>query len=460
MRAPLAGGRCARPCLSRAWLVLAALFVLGFGRGCFWSGRAELRIAAGGQGSATHGIATALADLFNDEVDGVRVTVAPSDVEHDSLQRMLAGHAELAVAYSDSEGDGEIRTLVPLYELYLYIVVWDDAGVADVPGLAGKKVGTGPAASGTDALAGRLLSHYGFGEADVTVVNDSHRTLSQQFLARELDAVLILGSIESKAVERMLAVAGTRLLSLDDPSKIAPAMDGIRTKHPNVVSHVVPKHLFGDKPKEPTGVIGVNALLLARADLSEDVARELTRSVFQHRTVLGHSVERLRELDERFDPHALRFPLHPGASQYYRRDEPPAILEWADTISLFITVALLAWSAVLALAAGRRRRRKGQLDGFYTEFQAIVGTYDEAHETPLDQMSDDRLDELRDRLQLLRRRAFDALMGGDVEANSAFVVFHDYLRWELQDVERIQRERRGPSAAPSTEGTREPEEPE
>ncbi len=428
---------------------------------CFLSGFVALscsltddhvRIAAGRQGSGVYRLGTALADVFSG-LGGVRASVVEGKGNRNSLQRLLGGEAELAVAFSDSEGDGEVRTLVPLYELYLYIIVWEDAAIADVPALEGRKVGAGPSGSGTDSVARRLLGHYGFAEQGVTVVNDSHRTISQAFLKRELDAVFLLGSIESKAVSRMLGAPGTKLLSLDDPERVAPVMEGIVSKHPYVVSHIIPKHLFGAKPKSQTGVIGVHALLVARSDLSDVQARSLTRAVFAHKVQLGRQVRRLREISERFDPQLLRFPLHPGAAQYYRRDEPPAILEWADTISLFITVVLMAWSAVAAFAAGRRRKRKGFLDGFYHDFQAIIHRYDEEDETPPDQMDAEQLQDIRESLQSLRRKCFEALASGTVSADEAFVVFNDYLRFELQDIERIQRDRRVKAASDGEEST-------
>jgi TRAP transporter TAXI family solute receptor len=413
---------------------------------------AKVRIAAGRQGSGVYRLGTALAEVFGG-VDGVRASVVEGQDNRNSLQRLLDGEAELAIAFSDSEGDGEVRTLVPLYELYLYIIVWADGGVSDVPSLKGRTVGAGPVGSGTDSVARRLLGHYEFADGAVSVVNDSHRTISKAFLKHELDAVFLLGSVESKAVARMLRAPGTKLLSLDDPERVAPVMDGIVSKHPFVVSHIIPKHLFGAKPAEPTGVIGVHALLVARSELRDDLARSLTRSVFAHKVQLGRQVRRLREISERFDPQLLRFPLHPGAAQYYRRDEPPAILEWADTISLFITVVLLGWSAFAAVAARGRRKRKGFLDGFYHDFQAIIHRYDEEDETPPDEMDETQLQDVRESLQSLRRKCFEALASGTVTADEAFVVFNDYLRFELQDIERIQRERRVASPRKPSEST-------
>ena len=62
----------------------------------------------------------------------------------------------------------------------------------------------------------------------MTLVNAGYRELSNKFLKRKIDSVFILGSIESKAVERMLKARGGKLLSLDEPSKGAPAMTPVK----------------------------------------------------------------------------------------------------------------------------------------------------------------------------------------------------------------------------------------
>lgn len=420
---------------------LLTLLLLCFCGGACLHSTAKVRIAAGSQGTVVYRLGSALADVFNRNSE-LRASVVDTGKTRNSLAALTRGDAEVAIAFSDADAGGDIRTLVPMYELYLYMIVWEDAGIKNVPDLANRRLGLGPTGSGTDGVARRVLQHYDFDLKSKRLENGGYRALSARFLKRELDAVFLLGSIESKAVERMLKAPGTKLLSLDDPERIAPAMDGIRSKYPFVVSHVIPKHLFGGKPAEPTGVIGVNALLVARSDLPEATARALTRSVFEQRVALGRRVRRLRELTERFDRKQLRFPLHPGAAQYYRRDEPPAIFQWAETISLGITVVLLGWSSLAAFAARRRRRNKTMLDELYADFQHVIHSYDEEHETPPDLMTDVQLADIRERLHALRRRAFTALMEGELEANNAFVVFNDYLRWELQEIERIQRERR------------------
>ncbi len=408
---------------------------------CF-RGTVDVRIAAGRPGSGIHALGTALAELFNTKVSGVRARVVESADRRNSLERVLQGEAELAIAFSDSEGDGEVRTLVPLYELYLYIIVWTDGGVTDVPSLKGRRVGIGPAGGGTDTVTRQLLEHYRFGEKDIELVNSKYRDMTKGFLSRKLDAVFVLGSIESRAVERLLRAPGAKLLSLDDPERVAPVMDGIRSKHPFVVSHIIPKHLFGTKPKTPTGVIGVNALLVASSKVDDETARRLTQAVFEHKVALGTKVRRLREINERFDPATLRFPLHPGAAQYYRRDEPPAIMRWAETISLFITILMVIWSASYALVMRRRLKRKGTMDGLFKDFQKWAYQSDDA--TPTSELK-----ETWRALQDLRRRAFDELAAGRVEANSGFVVFHDYLRAEVHEIERVLRSRKQSGIPPS-----------
>lgn len=434
--------------LMRLTGLLLLLGSLGANQAC-WLGDHDLRIAAGTQGSGVNRIGTAIAEVLSAEVSGVDASVvAPVDGQN-SLQRLIAGNADLAIAFSHVKGHAGVRTLIPLYELYLYMIVRETGGVMDVPTMRGRRIGVGPEASGTDTVARRLFGHYGLVSKEgneVTLVNGRFQDLSKAFLKGELDGVFILGSNESKNVERLLREPGTRMLSLDDPQEIAPVMDGIRTRQPFVVSHVIPRHLFGAKPRQPTGVIGAQALLVAMEGLPDEAARKVTGAVFEHRLSLGRIDAKLGELTELFEPDHLRYPLHPGAELYYQRDKPSFFVEYAEPISLAITVALLGWSGLMAFAAHRRRNRRNLLGQFYREFQDIVGRYDEEHETQLDQMDDATLRGVYDRLQHLRRRTFDSLLTGRMEVSNSLVVFQDYLRVELEKIERMLRDRRGEGA--------------
>ncbi|MEM9693351.1 MAG: hypothetical protein AAGA56_12455, partial [Myxococcota bacterium] len=105
----------------RAWLKTAAAAALvGPTSGCLGR-KTSLRLAAGTAGSAVHRLGVALAETFNTHVEGVEITVVEGEGKRDSLSTVVQGGAELALAYSDTDGDGDIRTLVPLYELYLFM---------------------------------------------------------------------------------------------------------------------------------------------------------------------------------------------------------------------------------------------------------------------------------------------------------------------------------------------------
>ncbi|MBL6974609.1 MAG: hypothetical protein ISR64_02650 [Deltaproteobacteria bacterium] len=374
---------------------------------------------------------------------------------------------DISIAFSYARDDLDVRTLVPLYTHYLFIVVHDSDQISSVPSLANHRIGTGKADSGTDGVMRALLRHYGleapmgqqeddqfrchaFSSAAGSICNGKFGVMKTKFHAGEIDALVVLGKEDAGTVQWALDIEGTRLLSLDEPEQIAPVMQGIRSSQPFVVSHIVPRHLFGSKPERPVGVIGSKALLVARTDLKESTAKAVTQAVFEYKNLVyietGDGKGRqyhLREITDRFDRDDLQFPLHPGAEQYYQRDKPPFFVEYAEPISLGLALMAGAWSGLMALWARGRRKRRDQLGRFYSEFQKLVGLYDEKHETQLHEMSDDGLRKVHDDLMDLREKAFMAALAGQAEMNNSFTVFQDFVQFELEKIQEIQAKRQG-----------------
>ena len=88
--------------------------------------------------------------------------------------------------------------------------------------------------------------------------------------------------------------------------------------------------------------------LRAAAGLAGRVRRSLecevapaTRAVYENRVRIIERGGGRSRLWEPPNDAELRFPLHAGARQYHHRDDPPRFLDWADTISLALTVMVL-----------------------------------------------------------------------------------------------------------------------
>jgi len=212
---------------------------------------------------------------------------------------------------------------------------------------------------------------------------------------------------------------------------------------PFVTAAVIPAHAYGEHPAAPVGSVGVPLLLVANEQVTEGLAYEITRAVYENKVQLierGGGRTRLWELPSESE---LRFPLHAGARQYHHRDEPPRFLDWADTISLALTILVLVYSAVAALRTQRQLRRKERVDKFYARLQQVSDVMERTH-------TEAELLALQRALHEIRRQAFSELMAERLQADESFTIFQDYLRTELAEVEERLRQLRTPSAQAGT----------
>jgi hypothetical protein len=182
---------------------------------------------------------------------------------------------------------------------------------------------------------------------------------------------------------------------------------------------------------------------VARGDLSDDLVFDITRTLFEQKVRLATEDRLFARLTERFDASELQYPLHPGAVRYYRRNDPPFIIAWADTLSLALTALVMTASGLAALRTAGRRRRKHRVERYYSEIQAASLARGGAHDL-------DALVAAKDRLHAIRRRAFEELMAERLEADESFTIFQDYVRSELLEIDAEIRERRTSTAGPSS----------
>ncbi len=422
--------------------VLGALAALALAAFALFArrGPTSLRIAASFAGGTALPVGRALAEVLREGLPRTPALALETAGGVRNAELVEAGDVELGLVSNNAPGGPSLRTIVPLYDEVLHVIVREGLGARDLPALRGRRVGIGPAGSATERLAKALFGHFQLGAGDVDFVNLTHDEGADAFARAELDAVLMLTGLGAPAAKRLLARDDARLLSLGNPHDEGSAVAGVRVGVPYLTPVSVPARSYGAQPAEAAGTVGVHLLLVAHASMPDELAYRVTRAIFENKARLAEREASLVNLREGFDRSGLRFAPHPGASQYYRRDEPPFILAWADTISLALTLALLGWSAFAATRAQRTRARKHRVDVYYADVQAAS----EAIERSADA---GELAALRRQLHAIRRRAFADLMAERLDANESFTIFQDYVRSELLEVEAALRAARARARA-------------
>ena len=140
----------------------------------------------------------------------------------------------------------------------------------------------------------------------------------------------------------------------------------------------------------------------------------------------GNGLAVARKIRENYDPGAVTLAYHPGAAAFYRREEPPFFVEYAEALSFGLTLLLAIYSVSIAIREWVRRRMKNRVDAYLLEVERL------AEGDPTNDR-DSLLRKLAD-LEALRRRVFADLVEERLLADEAFVILQNHLRDELDAI--------------------------
>ena len=211
------------------------------------------------------------------------------------------------------------------------------------------------------------------------------------------------------------------------PARVCP-LEGIRIDAPFFAVAAIPEHAYGLHPTEPTGTITVRALLVARADLDEEVVHGLTASLFDHKATLANEQKLLSHLTEDFDRSLSPYAPHPGADAYFRRSEPTFVQRYTDQISLFLTVGALLWSGFTAWRGARKALRRGRIEEHLATAQKITTEARVTEDVAARRACLDALRRERDHAVL-------ELAAERLDANEAFTIFQQYVDAQIRELE-------------------------
>lgn len=405
--------------------------------------RPEVVIATGSEGGTYHTLGTALARLLEVSDLVSRATVRSTEGSVSNMELIGAGAADLALVQSDTPPDERARLVMRLYDEALHILVAKEraAEIRNIRDLAGRSVSLGATGSGTRQVARRVLDHFG-----VTVGVDLQlppEEALEAFTHGTVDAVFLLTAIPSSLVKELCDHDLVRFLPLGSAQEIGNEADALALVHPSLANMTIPRSTYGNLPIEPIQTVSVTAQLIASSDLDASLVHAMTGAIFDRRTHLEGVdpavADIAKRIHERYQPGEVLLPYHPGAIAYYERSQPPFLVEYAESISLGLTLLVGAYSGWIALREWLRRRRKNRIDAYYVE--AVEHAVDAA-ETDLDVLR-----ERRTALVQLRRRAFADLVAEKLDADESFTILQDHIAGELEMISaRIATARRDGAA--------------
>jgi TRAP transporter TAXI family solute receptor len=299
-------------------------------------GKVRLSIATGGTGGVFYPYGGGIAKVITEHIPNVEATAEVTAASVDNLKFLRDRKADLAFTTGDMLADAvngrdvfngtklPLRALAVLYVNYTQVVTLASSPIKRLADLKGKVVSTGSPGSGGELTAFRILEAAGINPAtDIRKQSLGVAQAADAMKDGKIDAFFWSGGLPTAALLDLAHTPGIsiRLLSNDD---VLPALQrsygasiyflrNIPTgTYPAPADHDHDDDRGGDVP-----VVSVTIVLAVHEGMPEQLAYDITRTLFEHQAELAAIHPEAKNLSLRTAVEGSPAPFHEGAIRYY-----------------------------------------------------------------------------------------------------------------------------------------------
>ncbi|GAA0611445.1 TAXI family TRAP transporter solute-binding subunit [Kribbella sandramycini] len=282
----------------------------------------RLTIATGNTTGVYYQLGGAYASVISEKMSGYRATASETGASVQNVQGLVGGNYDIAFSLGDTAADAvngvnsfqskqDVVALTRLYNNFTQVAVRTSANINSIADLKGKRVSTGSPNSGTEVIARRLLEAAGLDPAkDVTAQRLGLPESVDAMKSGSIDALVWSGGLPTGGITDLTTSLGkgVKLLSITD---LLPKMT---EKYGSVYSEApIPAATY----KQPADVstIVVPNVLLVRKDMKDELAEQLTKTLYENLDALVAVNAAAKGIDKANAAKTDPVPLHPGAQK-------------------------------------------------------------------------------------------------------------------------------------------------
>ena len=294
------------------------------------AGRPDVVIGTASPTGIYYPLGGSICRLFNLDISrhGLRCSEEPSSGSVASLESLRRGRLDIGIVPSDVLADAvagqgpfasrgptaELRILFAGPDEMLTVVARKELGIRTVTELRGTRINIGDPGSRQRAGMDRVMAILGLRRSDFADVRelsaaDQHRA----FCVRALDVIVYSVGHPDGLIHDVTRTCHGRLVDVSGP-----AIDRMLSVYREYEPAVIPGGTYPDNPAD-VRTLGVRAVVVASPRVSNTMAYEITRAVFEN-------FDAFRRLHPAFEALSVadmvdvsgRAPVHAGALRYYR----------------------------------------------------------------------------------------------------------------------------------------------
>ena len=307
-------------------VVAAATIAMG---GAAFGQQQFISIGTGGVTGVYYPTGGAICRLVNKtrKEHGIRCAVESTGGSVYNINTIKAGELEFGVAQSDWQHHAyngtskfadnpfpEVRAMFSVHPEPFTLLVRGDSGIDSFEGLKGKRVNVGNPGSGQRATMEVVMEAFGMTMDDFALATEYKGSeMAKQICDDNIDAMIYTIGHPAAAIKEATTTCDVKLVSVTGD-----AIDGLVADNPYYRVATIPGGMYAGNDADTT-TFGVGATFVTSADIPEDVAYIVAKSVMENLDDFRGLHPAFANLDaKQMINDGLSAPLHPGAEKAYK----------------------------------------------------------------------------------------------------------------------------------------------
>ncbi len=283
----------------------------------------ELVFATGPAGGAWYPVGAALGEIWRRDI-GITTHVeqggGEANIRGVNAKMYDVGFAQGFAAFNAFNAQGvfegephtNIASIANLYPNVQQTVVWADSDIFSIKDLVGKDISPGPLGFAGETIASMMLDFYGLSYDDMgNVENVGYSDAIALMRDRHIDVFWPNTLVPAPIItEAAVMGPGVRIIEVEDDLLAYLGEQGLDP-------FTVPAGSYRGQD-EDVQTVATGTVVIVRADMPDDVAYAIAKSMWENRSELMSISSALEAYNEENVVSGLGVDLHPGAEKYYR----------------------------------------------------------------------------------------------------------------------------------------------
>ncbi|NJP87988.1 TAXI family TRAP transporter solute-binding subunit [Nonomuraea sp. FMUSA5-5] len=316
------------PEVKRMFTIAAAavLAVAGCGgQGAGGGSGNRIVIATGGTSGVYYVYGGGLAQQLSAGIPKTRAIASATSASVENIKLLASGKAQIGFSQADTAADAvngkdtftakqPVKAIARIYDNYAHVVVAPGVQATKLADLKGKTVSLGPANSGTQVVARRMLQAAGLDpDTDISKQQLSINESVQAVKDDTIDAFFWVGGLPTAGITD-LATSKSRMKILDTGDVLAKMQQMYGPQYALLDVDLADTYKLSGTIR----TIGIANVLLVPSSMNEQLAHDITKTLFEKKAELAMVHPEARKLDPALGQQVAPVELHPGAARYYK----------------------------------------------------------------------------------------------------------------------------------------------